>query len=108
MNTFTSTEYCTNDSQGYEGLFEHDRGTSQVIIKDVLLNNATVSEARARAELLEGGFVKRWINIVSIFVPNLKQNDIFQHNGAKWIVKEIGLTFNPPELIQTIKGLRYE
>lgn len=108
MSTFTSSEYCSLSNTGYEGLFEHDRGTEQIIIKDNLLSDAIVAEARAKAEFLKGGYAERWIDIRSIQILTLKQNDIISFKGLNWIVKEISLDFKPPQLIQTIKGLRYE
>ena len=108
MSVYTSSEYCTLNNTGYEGLFEHDRGTERVVIKDNLLNDVTVASARARAELLKGGYVERWVDIRSIHILGLKQNDIIIFKGLSWIVKEITLNFQAPQLIQTIKGLRYE
>lgn len=108
MTTFTSTEYCSTENNDYEGLFQHDRGTEQLIVKDNLLTSETVAQARARAELLKGGYKERWITIRTIHTPNLKQNDIIEYDGLNWIVKEISLSFNPPRLEQTVKGLRYE
>lgn len=108
MTTFTSTEYCSTDNNGYEGLFSHDKGSETLIVKDNLLSDETVAAARARAELLKGGYKERWITIKTIHTPNLKPNDIISYDGLNWIVREISLSFNPPKLEQTIKGLRYE
>jgi len=108
MAIYTSKDYCTSNSSGYEGLFEHDRGTEQIVIKDPLISDPTVAEARARAELLNGGYVERVVNVVSIHIPTLKQNDIFTFKGVEWIAKEITLTFKPPKLTQSTKGVRYE
>ncbi len=108
MSVFTSTEYCNLNNNGYEGLFTHDRGTEQIIIKDNLVNNVTVATARAKAEFLKGGYVERWVNITSVHIPELKQNDIILFKGLYWIIKEISLNFKSPQLNQTIKGLRYE
>ncbi len=108
MSVFTGVEYCQANNRGYEGLFEHDRGTEQIIINDNLVSDETVATARAKAELLKGGYVERWVNITSTHIANLKQNDIITFKGLNWIVKEISLSFNPPKLVQTIKGVRYE
>ena len=108
MATFKSTEYCSENNNGYEGLFTHDRGSEQIIIKDNLISDDTVGQARARAELLKGGYVERWVSITKIHTPNLKQNDIITYRGLNWIVKEITLSFTAPVLTQLIKGLRYE
>jgi len=109
MSIFTSSQVCDDSNPlDYEGLFKHDRGTEQIVIKDSLISNATVGEARARAELLKGGYVERWVTIVGIYIPNLKQNDIVTFKGINWIVKEISISFKVPKLSQTIKGLRYE
>lgn len=107
MAVFTSEDYCTN-SNGYEGLYNHDKGTGQLIINNQLLNSDLVARSRARSELLKGGYVKRLITITTIFIPNLKQNDIISHNGVLWIIKEIGLSFTAPKLLMTLKGQRYE
>ena len=108
MATFTSENYCTVETATYEGLFEHDRGTEQIVIKDNLIGDATVGEARARAELLKGGYVERWVSITSIQITGLIQNDIISFKGLNWIVKEISLDFTSPKLVQNIKGVRYE
>ena len=52
MSTFTSEEYCSANNTGYEGLFQHDRGTEQIIIKDNLISDDIVALARAKAEFL--------------------------------------------------------
>jgi hypothetical protein len=108
MSVYNGEEYCTVDGLGYEALFSHDRGTETLTVKDNLISDATVAEARARAELLKGGYVERNISITTIQTPNLKQNDIIRFQGVNWIVKEISLQFKVPKLIQTIKGVRYE
>ena len=89
-------------------MFDHDRGTEQIIIKDNLINDATVAEARAKAEFLKGGYVERWVSISTVHTLGLKQNDLFSFKGFVWIVKEISLSFQAPKLMQTIKGVRYE
>ena len=108
MSVFNSEEYCSLNNSGYEGLFEHDRGTEQIIIKDNLINDATVASARAKSEFLKGGYVERWVTITGVHIAGLKQNDIVTFKGLNWIVKEISLGFKSPQLTQTIKGLRYE
>ena len=109
MAQYESENVCTAViDNGYEGLFEHDRGTSQIIIKDPLLTSEAVATARATSELLKGGYVERWIRITSAQTGNLKQNDIISFKGVEWLVKEISLEFKAPQLIQTIKGVRYE
>lgn len=109
MADYVSENYCeTSDGNAYEGLFEHDRGTSQITLKEPLLTSLAVASARARAELLKGGYVERWIRITSVHIAGLKQNDIIFFGGAYWLVKEITLDFTAPTLTQTIKGLRYE
>ena len=108
MSTFVSEEYCNLNNNGYEGLFEHDRGSEQIIINDTLISDSTVAESRARAELIKGGYVERWIVITTVHTSGLKQNDIITVKGLNWIVKEITLNFTSPELKQTIKGVRYE
>ena len=109
MSVFKSNEYCSLSNSGYEGLFTHtSTGTEQIIIKDNLLSDAIVAEARAKAEFLKGGYTERWIDIRSIYISGLKQNDIIKFKGINWIIKEISFDFKAPELIQTIKGVRYE
>lgn len=108
MSSFKSENICSNEVIGYQGLFRHDRGSEQIIIKDPLINSEAVATARAKAELLEGGYVEKVISFRSVYIPSLKQNDIVSVKGKSWIIKEISLEFNPPTLIQTIKGVRYE
>lgn len=107
MTTFTSEEYC-DSYVAYEGLFEHDRGDGSITVNDSLITTEDVATARARAELLSGGYAERWVSITCIHIPSLKQNDIISFKGLNWIVKEISLSFTPPSLIMTVKGLRYE
>lgn len=108
MSVFTSEEYCSLNNTGYEGLFEHDRGTELIIVNDKLISDATVASARAKAEFLKGGYSEWWVDIRSVHIAGLKQNDIISFKGILWIVKEVSLDFKSPQLIQTIKGLRYE
>jgi hypothetical protein len=108
MSVYKSSEFCTVDTLGYEGLFQHDRGTETLVVKDNLINEATIAEERARVELLLGGYSERWVTIKSTHTLNLTQNKIITLNATNWIVKEITLDFNPPRLIQTIKAVRYE
>ena len=109
MAEYVSENYCELGLEnGFEGLFEHDRGTSQIIVKEPLCTSEAVATERAISELLKGGYVERWIRISSIHIPNLKQNDIISYGGKNWLVKEITLSFNAPKLSQTIKGVRYE
>jgi hypothetical protein len=108
MSIYKSENVCTIDDLGYEGLFSHDRGTETLIIKDEFINDATIAQERATSELIKNGFKTRVVNITSVHINNLKQNDIITFQGLNWIVKEIGLTFTPPKLIQKIKGVRYE
>ena len=108
MSVFTSEDYCSTTNTGYEGLFTHDRGSEEIVIKDTMITDAIVGEARARAEFLKGGYAERWVSINSIHILNLKQNDIISFKGINWIIKEISLDFTSPRLIQQIKGLRYD
>ena len=109
MAQYVSENSCSAViDNGYEGLFQHDRGTSQIVVKDPLLTSEAVATERAKAELLKGGYVERWIRITSVHTAGLKQNDIISFNGVYWLVKEITLSFQAPKLVQTIKGLRYE
>ena len=108
MSSFTSVEYCSTNNNDYEGLFEHPFGTEQIIVKDELINDIVVGTARAKSELLVGGYVERWVNLTTTHTPNLKQNDIFTYKGFNWIVKEITLTFKAPVLTQQIRGVRYD
>jgi hypothetical protein len=107
MTTYTSINVCS-EATGYEALYEHDRGTEQVIVKNTLISSADVAEARAISEFLKGGYTKREVSITSYYIPNIKQNDIIAFKGFNWIVKEINYDFNPPELLMKIKGVRYE
>ena len=109
MAEYTSENVCSLEVEnGYEGLFEHDRGTSQIVVKDPLLTSEAVATERAKYELLTGGYVERWIRITSVYTGALKQNDIVEFDGVLWLVKEISLSFKAPKLVQTIKGVRYE
>jgi len=108
MSIYKGTDFCTIDSIGYEGRFEHDRGSETLIIKDNLISTVAVGQERARVELLKGGYSERWVTIKTVHTPNLKQNDIITFKSLNWIVKEITLDFSAPTLIQTLKGLRYE
>ena len=109
MAHFKSENYCSLiTDNGYEGLFQHDRGTSQIVIKDQLLTSVAVATERAKAELLKGGYVERWIRITSVYTGDIQQNDIVSFNGVMWLVKEISFSFKAPKLKQTIKGVRYE
>lgn len=109
MQTFSSEQYCdTENTIAYEGLYSHDRVGSIITIKDALITDDTVARARARAELLKGGYAERWVSIKTIHIAGLKQNDIIKFGETNWIVKEIALDYQPPTLIMNIKGLRYE
>lgn len=105
---FSGSKYCTLQINSYTGLFEHTRGSETVTIKDPMITSSVVAQERAKAELIKGGYSERWISIITIFTPNLKQNDIISYKGENWIVKEISLTFTTPTLMQSIKGVRYE
>ncbi len=107
MQVFKSKEYCSSVTTHQE-LFQHDRGIGGVVIKDDLITNSTIAEARAKAELLKGGYAERRVDITTHHVANLKQNDIISFKGANWIIKEISFSFKSPTLLMKIKGLRYE
>ena len=99
--------YCT-DSNVYVGSYSHDIGTENLKIDDSLITTAEVAELRAKSELLNGAYSKKWINLTTTYIPDLKQNDIISFDNIKWIVREISINYNPPELGMTIKGLRYD
>lgn len=105
---FNSTNLCESVAVGWEGLFEHDRGSTQIKIEDTLISSEAVGKARATSELLQGGYDERWVSITSIHIPGVKQNTIIVFKGIKWIVKEVSYTFSKAKLIMTVKGLRYE
>jgi len=107
MAVYNSVNVCT-EYKGFQALYSHDIGSEQVIIKDSLISDENVALARAKSELLRGGYTERVVNITTVFTPSLRQNDIISFNGSNWLVKEITLSFNPPKLLQTIKGVRYE
>ncbi len=107
MTNFTSEAYCDKQT-AYQGLFQHDRGDSTITINDTLITTEDVAYARARAELLAGGYAEKWVTISCVHIAGLKQNDIISFKGQNWLVKEISLLFSPPKLTMTIKGLRYE
>jgi len=107
MTTFKSTNYCSSSSV-YQSLIAHDRGTETITIKNNLITSQEVATARARSELLHGGYTERWITLKCIHIKGLKQNDIIFARGFNWIVKEISLSYIAPKLEITIKGLRYE
>ena len=108
--TFRGEQFCDIDSVNneYSGLFEHDMGTSLIVVNDSLITDENVGLLRATAELIKGSYAEKWITLETLHTPHLKQNDVFIFKGAKWIVKEISLSFRIPELSQTIKGVRYE
>lgn len=108
MATYNSSEFCTQANLGYEGRYTHDRGSEVVVVKEPLLNTAELAEERATVELLEGAYSERIVNFSTVHTPTVKINDIVEFKGKLWVVKEISLTFTPPELIQNIKGVRYE
>ena len=90
MSEYESKNVCNLIvNNGYTGLFAHDRGTSQIIVKDQLLTSEAVATERVKSELLKGGYVERWIRITSVHTPDLKQNDLIEFNGMVWLVKEI-------------------
>ena len=101
-------DYCIDGKKIYSAIYSHNRGTEDLIINDTLLTDNVVGEQRAIAELIEGAYTKRWVNLTTTFIEELKQNDIISFNGILWIVKEISLSYKPPELIQSIKGVRYD
>jgi len=105
---YTSTQYCDGISNAYEAKFAHDRGDKTIIIRDKLVTTQNVARERARSELLNGGYKKKYITIQTIYVKGLKQNDIISFKGINWIVKEINISYLPPVLTYIIKGLRYE
>ena len=105
---YTSVNVCELEEGGVEAMYSHDRGVSRVIIKEPLITSPEVAVQRATSELLKGGYVEQWVQITSTYIADLKQNDIITFKGNNWLVKEIGLNFQSPKLIQTIKGLRYD
>jgi len=107
MTTFNSETYCDRQTS-YQGLFEHNRGIGTIIIKDNLITSSIIGQARARSELLKGGYAERWITLQTIHIDGLKQNDIITAKGFNWIIKEISFNFSTPVLNVTIKGVRYE
>ncbi len=110
MSSFKAESYCdvSNPNTNFEGLYSHDRGSKLVVIRDNLITDEIVAEERAKAELITGGYAERWLYLKTEYTPKLKQNDIIMFNGKKWIVKEITISYTPPKLTQSIKGLRYE
>ncbi len=108
MLKFEGKQTCITNLTRYEGLFTHDRGTETLVIKDPLITDPAIAADRAKSEFLKGGYSERWISITTLAVVGLKQNDIVSFAGEQWIVKEIALSFSPPVLLQTIKGVRYE
>ena len=102
------SDYCTNSTFKYTGVFTHSVHGEDLYINDDLITDETVASERARAELVLGGYVTKEIDITTDYIPNLKQNDIISFKGVKWIVKEIIINYKPPELTQTIKGVRYD
>ncbi len=109
-NSFTGTEYCSleNLSNSYSGAFHHDIGTEKLIINDSLITSAEVGEARAKSELIKNAYSEKWVNIESVYITGLKQNDFIKFKGIVYIVKEIVIKYSPPKLIMNIKGLRYD
>jgi len=107
--TFRSSLYC-NDSNDkiYSARFYQDKGSKRISVSDNLITTQEVAQERARVELLKSGYEKKVITIKSIYIKGLKLNDIISFRGQNYIVKEILLDYNPPILLQTIKGVRYE
>lgn len=105
---FNSINQCESVAVGWEGLFEHDRGSTQIKVEDTLISSEAVGSARATAELLKGGYDERWVSITSIHIPGIRQNTIVEFKGFKWIVKEVSYSFYKAKLLMTVKGLRYE
>jgi len=107
--TFRSSLYCSNNKDKiYSARFYHDKGSKRISISDNLITTQEVAQERARAELLKHGYEEKNITIKSIYIKGLKLNDIISFRGKNYIVKEILLDYNPPILLQTIKGVRYE
>lgn len=110
MPNFKATSICSEGLQnsGYTGIISHNRGDKELIVNDTLISDQVVANARAKAELIKGAYMEKWVAIQTTFIPNLRQNDIFSFKGVNYIVKELSLDYQPPKLIQNIKGLRYE
>jgi len=107
MTTFTSESYCDKQSS-FQGLYQHDRGDGSSTINDTLITTGDVAMARARSELLAGGYAERDVSITCVHVKGLKQNDVISFKGILWLIKEISPSYSPPTLLVTIKGARYE
>jgi len=102
------TDFCTEGLFKYTGAFTHDRDGEDLYITDNLITDEVVAEKRAIAELIEGSYTTREVYLTTDYMPNLKQNDIIMFKNKKWIVKEIVINYKPPELTQSIKGVRYD
>jgi len=102
------SDFCKEGLYKYTGAFTHDKNGDDLYITDTLITDETVASFRAKAELVNGGYTNREINLTTDYIPSLKQNDLIEFKGVKWLVKEISITYNPPELLQTIKGVRYD
>lgn len=109
MPSFSASPSCSDtiDNPTYSGIFEHDRGTKELVINDNLISSVDVAVARAKSELVKGAYVSKWASLTTTLTPNLKQNDIISFKGFNWIVKEITITFNNPKLLQKLKVVRY-
>jgi len=92
----------------YEGMFSHDIGSGVKIINESLISSYEVAVERAKVELIKEAYDERVINITTIYVENLKINDVIEFKGVLWIVKDITITFKNPVLNYLIKGVRYE
>ena len=108
MSIIKGESFCTIDELGFEALYAHDRGTEDLIVKDDLIIEATVAVERAKSELVKNGYREVKVSIQSTHIVNLTQNELINFQGKVWIIKELSLSFQPPVLIQTIKGVRYE
>jgi len=102
------SDYCSDGLFKYTGVFTHNKIGNDLYINDSLITDELVGRQRATSELIKGGYITREISLTTDYMPTLKQNDIISFKGVKWIVKEITISYKPPELLQTIKGVRYD
>ncbi len=107
-STNTSNTTGINTNLEISTSFEIDTGTETIFIDDKLLTNYDVCEARAKATLLEQGYVTKKITVRTYHLDNININDIISVDGILYktiLLKDI---ISRGSLEMEIQAVRWE